>query len=472
MEKGIDEEQELIEAIHSFSVHSNSSSGKGLSPRNSFSSIPNRGINRFSKRNTRTSSIIRQNGETDFVVLNIDEKEYSNEESANLESALKVKGSRFSSSVKSRPQSAHQSLKKVNSLNIFDSKRKGSSSSSIGKESAEARFRKFKKGEIDKTKLAPVLKKVESDGSEYKFILEFITPSYDELSKGSESSNSSEFDSKASTPSPTPECPEQNDSTKRKIMKEKKKIIRARASDPKELIGAKVELDRLAMKEIAKTDLIQSEELYFKQLGILLNEYLCNIEVSKDEVKLSSREVSILQSNVEDLYTFHKSCMEEVEKDQSKIAEFFLSRIGFLKSYMHYLNGFAQLINVLSSHSGNAEFNSFLQHLRTKSAISSLSFITLLKIPLDRVPYYEASFRELKRFSLPQDSDFIMLQQVYDKIQRTSSFISENISEFEQLLYLMDIDYGLKNKQLSGFNLISNHRIVLSKQKLLLDFNL
>jgi hypothetical protein len=468
-----EEEQEdwVIEAVHSISISipSNHSSNRGISPRNSISSIPSRGANRFSRFPSNNSTNLPAL-EEEFLVLDWEEKDFSSEEnSAVSENALKNRESRFSSA-KGKSMNA-QSIKRIGSNKLADAgKRKGSSSSSVsaGKESADSRFRKFKKGEHEKTKLTPVLKKIESDSGDYKFSIEFIAPSYDDLSKASESSNSSELDSKGSTPSPTPLDAEvsvdPHEAFKRKAIREKKKMIRSHVSDPKESKGMRADIDRLSMKEIARNDIIQSEEVYFNQLQVLLNEYLSEIEKSRDEIELTSREVSILQSNVADLYEFHRSCIEEVLNDPGNIIEVFHSRIDFLKLYVQYLNGFEQVTQVLSSQSTNSAFCSFLRNLKSKSSISSLSFITLLKIPLDRASFYELSFRELKRFSLPQDSDFIMLQQVYDKIQRSSSFIAENLFEFEQLMYLLDIDFGLKNKERSGFNLISPLRFVLSKQ--------
>jgi hypothetical protein len=241
---------------------------------------------------------------------------------------------------------------------------------------------------------------------------------------------------------------------------QKKKRIRMSSSGIGEDEMSAQEKERLSKKDKVKAEIIETEKTYCHGLEILVNEFQKPMATKADDLGITAKEVSVVFSNVDTIHRFHTVMVTQLTSEKN-MAKVFSKNADFLKMYTQYLNGYEQAIEILTQHTKNKKFQSFLAEKRDSEVCKGLDIMSYLIMPVQRIPRYELLLRELKKYTLPSDEEFLELQQAFDKIQKIAVHINENKRQIEQLSRLLQIENRLHGKEDIGFEIISPDRHVL-----------
>eukprot|EP00475_Leptophrys_vorax_P006006 TRINITY_DN13655_c0_g1_i1.p1 TRINITY_DN13655_c0_g1~~TRINITY_DN13655_c0_g1_i1.p1 ORF type:complete len:806 (+),score=221.61 TRINITY_DN13655_c0_g1_i1:147-2564(+) len=246
---------------------------------------------------------------------------------------------------------------------------------------------------------------------------------------------------------------------------QKKKRIRMSASGITEDELSAQERERIGKKEKVKSEIIETEKSYCHGLEILINEFQKPMTLKSEDLNITPKEIALVFSNLDAIHRFHTVMVTQLSNEKN-MAKVFSKNADFLKMYTQYLNGYEQSIEILTQHSKNKKFQSFLAERRDSEVCKGLDIMSYLIMPVQRIPRYELLLRELKRFTLPSDEEFLDLQQAFDKIQKIAVHINENKRQIEQLSRLLEIESRLGGKEDIGFEIISHDRHVLREGNL------
>lgn len=139
--------------------------------------------------------------------------------------------------------------------------------------------------------------------------------------------------------------------------------------------------------------------------------------------------------------------------------------------YQNYLNINTKQIQVLTDLRKNPSskkykiFRKFVQSISTKKKTNkNLSLLSLLILPIQRLPRYQLLLKEICEHTNATHADFLGLESAYKMIESVNVENNEHISDFQQRQRVIEICEEIEGYQKTGCSLISPSRKFVYKQ--------
>jgi hypothetical protein len=220
--------------------------------------------------------------------------------------------------------------------------------------------------------------------------------------------------------------------------------------------------ERAIKRNQVRAEILDTEKSYINYLEILVNEYSIAMMCRCSELGFTINEVQSIFTNVEMIYRFHIVLIEQL-KENSNVAQVFLKNADFLKMYTLFCNGYEKSIEILARQGKNKKFQQFLADKRSSAACKGMDIMSLLIMPVQRVPRYELLIRQLIKYTLTEDPEQGELMQSLNKIQSVVDHMNEMKRKTEQMSRLIEINNRLHGAEKMSFEVISPERLILSK---------
>lgn len=195
----------------------------------------------------------------------------------------------------------------------------------------------------------------------------------------------------------------------------------------------KAEADVIQRAKV-RGEITSTEQTYVKSLGILVDQFIHPLK-SSDAYDVSQKDVSLMFSNVELLYNFHRVFLKEITVVEA-VGDVLLKYADFLKMYTQYLNGYPRSLQCINDNRGNKKFQAFLADKRKACGLDLMSYLIM---PVQRIPRYELLLREMKRLTPASHPEYPRLCDAFDKIQNIGSHINEEQRQVENMSKLLEI---------------------------------
>lgn len=167
--------------------------------------------------------------------------------------------------------------------------------------------------------------------------------------------------------------------------------------------------EKLSTCERVVAEVLSTERLYIKSLQSLQSQYLRPLQTSSLQSELGVKPIQIqtIFSNLDGIVGFHQILLEELDSSVAKatptnqvdaVAQIFLKFCDFMKMYTSYINNYEKSLHALTLLGENKKWSKFLQETRSKSK-DGMDLMSLLIMPIQRLPRYELLLKELRRQS-------------------------------------------------------------------------
>lgn len=224
-----------------------------------------------------------------------------------------------------------------------------------------------------------------------------------------------------------------------------------------EQVCVETDAKRRKMKNKVRDELISTEQTYVRNLGILVNQYAIPLR-NDPKHGLTRDQANTLFSNVETLQQLHGVMLADLKAASAEeFAEVILRSADFLKMYTDYLNGYEKSIEIVNKQSKSKRFTNFLEERRKHGAPDLMS---LMILPVQRIPRYELLLKEMVKHTFSSDPDAVTLDMALEKIKEIAGFVNDTKKHVEKMFKLLELQnkvYGLPR----GISLFSKERTLL-----------
>ncbi|KAF9481352.1 hypothetical protein BDN70DRAFT_912316 [Pholiota conissans] len=181
-------------------------------------------------------------------------------------------------------------------------------------------------------------------------------------------------------------------------------------------------------------ELINTEVAYVRDLQLIVEVFYSSMLPM-----LSTKEITVVFANVEDLLlinTAFVSSLEERQKDcrlyVDKIGDILLSHIPNMGAYMEYCVNQSIAIQVLKSlREANPELASHLQHLRDENpTVRNLDLSSYLLAPMQRVTRYPLLIKQIEKYT-EVGEEYEAIKTSHDMAEKLLEHINETIRQQE-----------------------------------------
>lgn len=173
---------------------------------------------------------------------------------------------------------------------------------------------------------------------------------------------------------------------------------------------------------------------YVGNLTKLVEEYVRPL-LAHTNLGLRPDQVTAMFSNVEIVASFHQMFLADLESSE-ELAKPFLKFGDFLKMYTQYLNDYARALATIDACRTNKRFQAFLQ---AKREVMGTDLMSLLILPVQRIPRYEMLLRELKKYTPPDHPELAMLEKAFAKIVSIACHVNEDKRQVENMSKLLEV---------------------------------
>lgn len=215
------------------------------------------------------------------------------------------------------------------------------------------------------------------------------------------------------------------------------------------------------LKSRIQEEFIETERSYVNQLEIIVNEFLNPLR-TRQELGISPAQVSLIFSNVEIIYKFHKFMLSEFESVPI-IAHVLVKKADFLKMYTQYVNRYEHAIKELHKLRGNKKFQRFLKEVNKSTKTNGQDLSGFLILPVQRIPRYELLLKEMKKYTVESDPDYHDLHAAYEKIQDIANHINETKRSGEIALKLFELQSKISSSGSDRIDVIKQARSLIEE---------
>eukprot|EP00732_Lithocolla_globosa_P004402 Lithocolla_globosa_v1_NODE_4049_length_1521_cov_3.717599.p1 type:complete len:425 gc:universal NODE_4049_length_1521_cov_3.717599:1276-2(-) len=202
--------------------------------------------------------------------------------------------------------------------------------------------------------------------------------------------------------------------------------------------------DRIVM------EIRSSEEAFVQQLSILVNTFLLPARSKK---LLEPSELTLVFSNVEELYTFNSELLEQVQarldKDGNEglIGDIFLKLVPFLKLYTIYVQNFHHATFKIDKLKQKKKgFHELLKKNSPEIHPGMLTFAGYLIVPVQRIPRYKMLFDDLVKHTDKNHTDYQNLVQVLSAVSEIAIYVNSSMKDAEVSRTIFQLEKRLSKK--------------------------
>lgn len=230
--------------------------------------------------------------------------------------------------------------------------------------------------------------------------------------------------------------------------------------------------DKQKYKEHAlkvRKEILTSEKVYVEKLMILYNNYIERLQTTKLEVLgIQESHRTALVSNVELQKNFHDQFLYDLETSgYNKYEEVFIKYASFFRMYTTYMSNYQKCLDTLQALRNNKLFSKFL-HETSEILMKhgSDNLMSLMIMPVQRVPRYVQLQREQKRYTLSSSPVFSKINEAQMRISATAAHINETKRNIENMNTLVSIQQRIGG-DFKDLNLIQPYRRLIREDEVI-----
>eukprot|EP01119_Soliformovum_irregulare_P019332 TRINITY_DN6092_c0_g1_i2.p1 TRINITY_DN6092_c0_g1~~TRINITY_DN6092_c0_g1_i2.p1 ORF type:complete len:594 (+),score=153.67 TRINITY_DN6092_c0_g1_i2:36-1817(+) len=179
-------------------------------------------------------------------------------------------------------------------------------------------------------------------------------------------------------------------------------------------------------------EILETERTYVRSLSMLVADYLMPIRSHIDSL-INSQDVFGIFSNVEAVLKCNqvllKALEEEMQNREKCLGKIFLQMAPFFKIYTQYVNNYDHSVQTLNRCIRSAGFKSVVQKCQTsvRGRVEGMdvSLVSLLLLPIQRIPRYVLLLEDLKKNTLQDHPDQKDVTLALSAVREIASYINE-----------------------------------------------
>ncbi|KAJ1501699.1 hypothetical protein HMI54_009751 [Coelomomyces lativittatus] len=145
--------------------------------------------------------------------------------------------------------------------------------------------------------------------------------------------------------------------------------------------------------------------------------------------------------------------------EEQKISDIFLSIVPFFKMYVQYMANYSGAIEALPQFRKQyPEFSKFLEKVQGLPRFKSHQLLSLMILPIQRIPRYILLLDQLVHYTDPSHPDYDGLTLCLSEVKKIADQINESLREFEQQKKVYEIHSKLTNRPTNLGPLVSPSR--------------
>ncbi|RDD41506.1 putative protein tag-52 [Trichoplax sp. H2] len=196
-----------------------------------------------------------------------------------------------------------------------------------------------------------------------------------------------------------------------------------------------------------EAEVFQSERTYQRHLRVIIKHFL---EPLRNHGYIPDAEIDGIFSNIEQILHVNEELLKRMTR--FGIAEAFAALTPFLKLYSLYASNYDRAIHLIVKWEKISEdFASFKKSKESGSIVKGQKLMSLLIMPVQRIPRYKLLLEELLNLSRPGDKDYLKLKQSVEDITKVVEFVNEKIREHQDYDKVIMIQNKFKGNSAPNF---------------------
>jgi hypothetical protein len=177
---------------------------------------------------------------------------------------------------------------------------------------------------------------------------------------------------------------------------------------------------------------------------------------------IEQRDYDIIFKELNSIRLVNKTFLSQLElrfaedkqnkKPTQTLGEIFFKFAPIFKSYASYCNNYDNVDSKIRELQKNKQFSEFLKTQRTSKPARGYDLLSLLIMPIQRIPRYNLLLKELLSNTSKLHRDYEYLQKGLDAIKSTADYVNQRMKDFENQLRVTEIS------NLIGMNFVKTSR--------------
>ncbi|XP_076021421.1 pleckstrin homology domain-containing family G member 3-like isoform X2 [Genypterus blacodes] len=193
-------------------------------------------------------------------------------------------------------------------------------------------------------------------------------------------------------------------------------------------------LDRVVM------EIIETEQLYVRDLRMIVEDYLAHI-IDHSDLSLRPEQVCALFGNIEDIYEFNSEllqCLELCNHDPVAIARCFVKKSEYFDIYTQYCTNYPNSVAALTECMRNKSLAKFFRE-RQASLNCSLPLGSYLLKPVQRILKYHLLLQEIVKHFDPDEQGYEVVEEAIYTMTGVAWYINDMKRKHEHAVRLQEI---------------------------------
>ncbi|XP_055536093.1 putative protein tag-52 [Wyeomyia smithii] len=209
--------------------------------------------------------------------------------------------------------------------------------------------------------------------------------------------------------------------------------------------GTNEEDKRVQLRLQAIREIKTSELSYLRQLDLLINYFVTPLRTNG---LMQEREHNQIFGQLETIYNLSQELLKKLDDDLDTVVKAFMNLGPFFKLYsvyaFDYRNSLCTLQTLMQK---NPLMKKFIANTESRPEVQT-KLISLLIIPIQRIPRYKLLLQQVQLYTSPSDSAHKQLQESIRLVEQSVTHINSVVEDFENTQRLITIQSALVNKSL------------------------
>lgn len=160
---------------------------------------------------------------------------------------------------------------------------------------------------------------------------------------------------------------------------------------------------------------------------------------------ISVEEVKSIFSSIDIIKAYNEQLLEEIRPRVSiwsptqRVGDIFLKMAAFLKVYTNYVSNYSNAINVLGKCRRKEKVDHFLEEHEMRESSRNHTLVSLLIMPVQRVPRYYMLLQEIRKRTWENHADYKDIVEAECMMEKVVSYINEKTRDFENVHKVTEI---------------------------------
>jgi len=200
-------------------------------------------------------------------------------------------------------------------------------------------------------------------------------------------------------------------------------------------------------------EILQSERSYVADLDLIVTQFLNPL---KKMNILNSTELDLIFSNILMITSINKDVLNQLEIDLKESNSLETMQIGYsflkvveqLKAYSTYATTQQKSIDTfVQIKKDRAEFASFIDTIESSPKARGINLLGYLIKPVQRICKYPLLFKELLKYTTPNNPDYRSINECFVKTTEITNFVNEKQRNSENLQKMAYVNEVLINEE-------------------------